>query len=181
MGSKSKSLNPGFWLSRLRQFYTICWEFDFFFFMISCFFLIDDLVRWNQWMWLVSCSRQGMLIQGLTPYLKCKLNISSIVTLLDLLEWWSSLCCLLLLPTMGRWEGWGWLIYVRVREGEVGASIMFFTFFVFALFLIVLSCLVHHGYNNPQQNLLQIKLGRPYQIFWILKEDQLNSQVLFSI
>ena len=37
-------------------------------------------------MWLVSCRRQRMLTQGPTQDLKCKLNISSFITLLHLLD-----------------------------------------------------------------------------------------------
>ena len=36
---------------------------------------------WNQSVWLVPCRRQGMLTQGPAPDLKCKLNISSFLTL----------------------------------------------------------------------------------------------------
>ena len=46
--------------------------------------LRTDLSRmggWNQYMWLVSCRRQGMLTQGPAPDPKCKLNISSFLTL----------------------------------------------------------------------------------------------------
>ena len=139
LGSKSKSLNPGFRVCRLRQFNRIYWRFDFL--NICCF--IDYLGRWNQWMLVLSWRRQGMLIEGPTPYPNCMLNISSIVTLLGVLDWWSSLCCY-----CKRWEdgkGGGWIIYVRVLKWEEGISIMFFTFFlVFALLVIVLSWLVHH-------------------------------------
>ena len=63
-------------------------------------------------MWLVSCRRQGMLTQGLAPDPKCKLNISSFLTLPHLLD---CLICtrnyvsivLLLWMTRG-WDRWGW-------------------------------------------------------------------------
>ena len=67
--------------------------------------------RWNQSMWLVSCRRQGMLTQGLAPDPKCKLNISSFLTLPHLLD---CLICtrnsestVLLLWMMGGWDRWG--------------------------------------------------------------------------
>ena len=50
-------------------------------------FLIDDLGIWNQGMELVCCKRLGIVIQGPTPYHNCKLNIASIFTVLDLLDY----------------------------------------------------------------------------------------------
>ena len=49
LGSNSTSLSPWFCVHRRRQYDTICWEF---------------YRGWSQWMWLVSCRRQGMLTQG---------------------------------------------------------------------------------------------------------------------
>ena len=55
-------------------------------FWVFYFFLVNCLGRWNQSMWLVSCRRQGMLTQGLTPDPKFKLNISSFLTLPHVLD-----------------------------------------------------------------------------------------------
>ena len=81
------------------------------FFQIFCFFLDDCLGRWIQWMWLVSCRRQGMLTQGPTPDPKCELNITSFLTLPHPSH--CPICAkdimviVLLLQVMGGWEGWG--------------------------------------------------------------------------
>ena len=75
-------------------------------------------------MWLVSCRRQGMLTQGPAPDPKCKLIISSFLTLPHLLD---CLICtrnampiVLLLQMMGDGIGGGWLIYIRVWVGDRG-------------------------------------------------------------
>ena len=67
----------------------------------------------------MSCREQGILTKGPAPYPKCKLYISSFLTLPHPLE---CLICAkdimiiaLLLQIMGGWEGWG-------REG--GGSFM---------------------------------------------------------
>ena len=69
-------------------------------------------------MWLVSYRMQGMLIQRPAPDPKCRLNISSFLTLLYLLD---SLICtrnsvsiVLLLGMMGDGVGGAWLIHIRV-------------------------------------------------------------------
>ena len=54
--------------------------------MIFCFFLVDCLGGWNQWMWLVSCRRQEMLPQGPAADPKSKLNISSFLTCPNLFQ-----------------------------------------------------------------------------------------------
>ena len=69
-----------------------------------------------------------MLTQGPTPDLKCKLNISSFLTLTHLLD--CLMPIVLLLQMVDGWErcgsgGWGvWLIYNRVWERGQGAGII---------------------------------------------------------
>ena len=48
--------------------------------------VLPCLGGWSQWLWLVSCRRQGMLTQGPAPDPKCKLNITSFLTLPHLLH-----------------------------------------------------------------------------------------------
>ena len=48
---------------------------------VLCFVLVNFLGRWNQYMWLVSCRRQGIVTQGPAPDPKCKLSISSFLIL----------------------------------------------------------------------------------------------------
>ena len=84
-------------------------------------------------MWLVSCRRRGMLAQGPTPDPKCKLNISSFLTLPHLLD---LLICtrnsmsieLQLWMTIGG-IGVGWIIYIMVWVGrQVGYYLIVFFF-----------------------------------------------------
>ena len=110
LGSKSTSLSPGFCVRRPRQYDTICWELD----LISgffVFFLVDGLGGWNQQMWLVSCRRQGMLTQGPAPDPKCKLIISSFLTLPHLLDCLNftrnAMPIVLSLQILGGWNRWG--------------------------------------------------------------------------
>ena len=76
----------------------------------SSIFHIFTLKSWSQWMWLVSCRRQGMLTQGPAPDPKCELNITSFLTLPHPLHY--PICAkdikatVLLLQVVGRWEGW---------------------------------------------------------------------------
>lgn len=78
LGCKSTFLSPGFCVQKPRQYNMISCEFDHF----SVFFFLDLFFGgWSHWMWLVSCRRQGILTQGLAPNPKCKLNISSFLTL----------------------------------------------------------------------------------------------------
>ena len=80
-------------------------------------------------MWLVSCRRQGMLTQGPTPDSKCKLIISSFLTLPHLLDCLiytrNTKSIVLWLQMMGEQDklkggGGSWLIYIRVWVGYKG-------------------------------------------------------------
>ena len=69
-----------------------------------------------------------MLTQGPAPDPKCKLIMSSFLTLPHLLD---CLICtrnampiVLLLQMMGGWDRWGWLIYIRVWVGGQGVGII---------------------------------------------------------
>ena len=67
-------------------------------------------------MWLVSSRMQAILTQGTTSDLKCKLNISSFLTLPHPLDWLicakDNLIIVLLLQMMGEWEGWEVVVYL---------------------------------------------------------------------
>ena len=69
------------------------------------------LVGWSKWMWLVSWRRQGILTQDSVLDPKCKLNISSFLTLthpLDCLIFAKDMVIIvLLLQTMGGGRGGG--------------------------------------------------------------------------
>ena len=87
----------------------------------------------------VSCMRQGMLTKGPTLDPKCKLNISSFVTLphlLDCLIYTRNFVSIALLLGMlgGDWIGGGWLIHISVWVGGqwVGIITRFF-YFCFSL------------------------------------------------
>ena len=126
LGSKSTSLNHGFYV--VFQGNTIRSVWSRISFLDS--FLADCLGGGNQQMWLVSCRRQGMLIQGLASDLKCKLIISSFLTLLHFLN---CLSCtrnpistvLLLLMMLGwyRWRRGGGVFIIRVWMGGQGFGI----------------------------------------------------------
>ena len=79
-------------------------------------------------MWLVSYRMQGMLIQRPAPDPKCRLNISSFLTLLYLLD--SHICTrnsvsiVMLLAMMGDGIGGAWLIHMRVWVGGQGVRII---------------------------------------------------------
>ena len=62
LDSQSFCLGPVLCVCRPRQHSMICWEFDIFS-GFPVFFLDDCLGGWSQWMWLVSCRRQGILTQ----------------------------------------------------------------------------------------------------------------------
>ena len=87
-------------------------------------------------MWLVSCRRQGMLTQGPSPDPKCKLNISSFLTLPHLLD---CLICtrnfvffVLLLWMMEGWKRWGMVdSYQGVGWGTGGGYYLLVCFFIF--------------------------------------------------
>ena len=102
---------------------------------------------WMQSMWVVSCRRQGMLAQGPAPDPKCKLNISSFLTLPHLLDCLictrNSVSIVLLLWMMGGWDRWGWLIHLRVWVGDSGWVLslsLYIFFFLFVLLSFGLSC-----------------------------------------
>ena len=89
-----------------------------------------------------------MLTQGPTPGPKCELNITSFLALPHPSH--CPICVkdimvtVLLLQVMGRWEGWGRFIYVRVWVGGQWVGIIVFLFFV----LLLCSCeLFFHGWN----------------------------------
>ena len=99
-------------------------------------------------MWLVSCRRQGMLTQGPAPDPKCKLNISSFLTLPYLLDCLictrNAMSTVLLLQLIGDGLGGGWLLYIRVWVWEQGlvSSYSFFVFSVFAFCSLTFSVLL---------------------------------------
>ena len=108
---------------------------------IFCFVLEDCFGGQSQWMWLVSCTRQGMLTQVPSPYPKCELNIT-FLTLPHPLHCFicakDIMVTVLLLQVTGEgggrgWEGWGRFIYVGVCVGGQGVGIIFFLFFVLFL------------------------------------------------
>ena len=147
LGSKSTSLSPGLCVRRPRQYDTICCKLD----LISGFFVFywaDCLGGWNQSMWLVSSRRQGMLTQEPAPDPKCKLIISSPLTLSHLLYCFicirNAMSILFLLQTNGGWDTWGGggvevlvLIYIRVWVGERGGE---YHLIVFVFSCAFLSC-----------------------------------------
>ena len=69
-----------------------------------------------------------MLTQGPAPDPKCKLNISSFLTLPHLSDCLictrNSVCIVFLLEMVWGWDRWGWLIYNKVWEGGQGVSII---------------------------------------------------------
>ena len=88
-------------------------------------------------MWLVSCRRQGILAEGSTPDPKCKLDISSFLTLphlLDLSHLYQECydhCIFIMNDGVGVcvcvcvWGvGGGWLIHTRVWMGGHGVGVI---------------------------------------------------------
>ena len=69
-----------------------------------------------------------MLTQGPTPDPKCKLNISSFLTLAHLSNCLicttNSVSIVFLLEMAGEWDRWGWLIYNRLWEEGQGVGII---------------------------------------------------------
>ena len=87
----------------------------------------------------------GMLTQGPAPDPKCKLNISSFLTLPHLsgclICTRNSMFIVLVLQMMGDGIGRWWLIYNRVWEGGTGGGYHLVVFFISLVFLsFVLSC-----------------------------------------
>ena len=99
-------------------------------------------------MWLLSCSRQGMLTEGPAPNCKCKLIILPFITFLHLLDCLictrNAMSTVLLLKLIGDGLGGGWLLYIRVRVWEQGlvSSYSFFVFSVFAFCSLTFSVLL---------------------------------------
>ena len=133
LGFKSFSFSSGFCLDRPRQFDLKYWEFDFFFFFKDFCFVVNRLGRWSQWIWLVSCRRQGMLTQGPSPDDKCKLNISSFLIrshpLVCLIYTKDTMIIVLLLQMMGE-------DVTHVRVWVEGQRVSCF----FSFFMLVLCC-----------------------------------------
>ena len=94
-------------------------------------------------MWLVSCRMQGMLTQGLTPDPKCKLNISSFLTLPHLSHCLictrNSMLIVLLLQMVGRWDRWGVVDLEQGVGGETGSG-YYLVVFVVVVFVIFFTC-----------------------------------------
>ena len=106
-------------------------------------------------MWLVSCRRQGLLTQGPAPDSKCKLNISSFLTLpypLDCFNCAKDIMIIVLLLEMmgdgkvgaggGVHRGGSFMLGLVCRTGCERHSFSVFCF-VFVLLLIVLSWLLN--------------------------------------
>ena len=71
LGSKSTFLSTEFCVCRSRQYNMLgFWSF----FRVNCLFLVDWLGGWSQWMWQVSCRRQGIVTQVPATDPNCKLN-----------------------------------------------------------------------------------------------------------
>ena len=119
----SVSLSPWLCLPRPRECDMRCWKVD----LISRFFTFFLLVVWVDGMWLGSWRKQGMLTQGPAPDRKCKLNISSTLTLPPLLDCLicarNSMSILLLLQMLGDGMGGGWLFFIKVWVGGLGVGI----------------------------------------------------------
>ena len=138
---KSTSLSPPFCVCRLRQYDTICWEFDLFQNFLS-------LVGWligqrDQWVWPVFWKRQGMLTHRPPTDPKCKCNISSFFTLphsSDSFVCAKEIMIIALWPQMMEWwESWS------VVHSCDRAWVPYFYIFcdAFLMLLIILSWTVH--------------------------------------
>ena len=102
-------------------------------------------------MWLVSCRRQGMLTQGPAPDPKCKLNISSFLTLPLLLDCLictrNSVSIVLLLWMMWGCYRWGLIDYYQGVGVGTGGGCCLTAFFQFVLLSFdpsFLSLLISH-------------------------------------
>ena len=106
-------------------------------------------------MWLASCRRQGILTQGPTPDLKCKLIISPFLSLPHLLDCLictrNAMSIILLLQLMGDGLGGEWLIYIRVWVGNRG-WVSSYSFFSVFLYVFVFCCLM---FSVPSFRLLE--------------------------
>ena len=99
-------------------------------------------------MWLVSCRRQGMLTQGPAPDPKCKLIISSFLTLPHLLDCLictrNAMSIVLLFQMMGgwgRWEGGGSFVHLNWGVGGGTGGGYHLTVVVFFSCAFVFCCL----------------------------------------
>ena len=111
---------------------------------LSCTYLSLIAIATISLMWLVSCRRQGMLTQGPTPDPKCKLNISSFLPLLHLLDCLicsrNSVSILLLLWMMQAKDRWG--AVDSYQGGETVGGYYLIGFFICAfVFWSLMSCL----------------------------------------
>ena len=139
LGFKSTSLNPGFcWFSSLFGVESHFW--------VLCLFLVNNLGGWNQLMWLVSSRRQGMLTVEPTRDPKCRLNISSFLTLPHLLD--CLICTRNSVSIVFFWwmiRGWDrWVVVDSYQDvgGGTGAGYYLIGFFIFAfVFLSLMPCL----------------------------------------
>ena len=104
--------------------------------------LLKELPHSDVFMWLVSCRRQGMLTQGPTPDPKCKLNISSFLTLPHLLDCLictkNSVSIVLLLWMRWRWDRWR--LVDSYQQGVGIISWGFFLIFIYAFVFLSLMC-----------------------------------------
>ena len=134
LSSMSVSLSPWLCLPRPRECDMICWKVD----LISRFFTFFLLVVWVDGMWLGSWRKQGMLTQGPAPDRKCKLNISSTLTLPPLLDCLicarNSMSILLLLQMLGD----GMVIFYQGMGGGLRGGYYLTGFGVFCLSFCVL-------------------------------------------
>ena len=94
----------------------------------------------------MSCRRQGMLTQGPAPDPKCKLNISSFLTLPHLLDCLictrNSMSIVLLLWMMGEWNRcWVVDLYQGVGGGTGGGYYLIVFFICAFVFWSLMSCL----------------------------------------
>ena len=114
---------------------TICWKVGSNFWIL-CFFLVDCLSGWNQWIWLVPylVGGRGCLTQGPAPNPKCKLIISPFFTLPHLLDCLIftkyAMSIVLLLQLNGGWArlGGSWFILALGVHLKVFVVVVFYIF-----------------------------------------------------
>ena len=111
---------------------------------------------------VLSCRRQGMLTQGLAPDPRCKLNISSFITLPHLLNCLictrNSVSIVLLLWMMGRWHKWQVVdSYQGVGEGTGGGYYLTVCFLYLCFCLFFLHVLSH--FSSEQSMIAVVSLS----------------------